>query len=88
MNKQHGFSVVELGLVCGVVLIVGVLGYVFYNRAINGVEPVETAQIDTAEVPTIRTTDDLAKAETMLDDTNLEDDTTLSSLDAELATFE
>lgn len=88
MNKQHGFSVVELGLVCGVVLVVGVLGYVFYDRSIDGTKPVEVAGTSTADVPTIAATSDLTKTEAMLDDINLDDNATLSDLEAELASFE
>ena len=88
MNKQHGFSIVELGLICGVVVVVGVLGYVFYDRWIGGTQPAEVAETDTVEAPTIATTDDLAKAEAALDDANLDDSTTLSDLDTELASFQ
>lgn len=88
MNKQLGFSVVELGLVCGVVLIVGVLGYVFYDRWIDGVAPIETAETETVDAPTIATVEDLSKAEAALDEAGLDDDTTLTELDSELASFQ
>lgn len=89
MNKQHGFSIAELGIVCVVVLLVGALGYVFYDRWIDGVAHTETAQTETAaEAPTISTTEDLAVAEAALDDSNLEDDSSLAALESELASFE
>lgn len=89
MNKQLGFSIAELGIVCVVVLLVGTLGYVFYDRWVDGVSNTETAQIATAdEAPVISTTEDLALAEAALDEANLEDDNTLTELDAELAQFE
>lgn len=89
MNKQDGFSIAELGIVCVVVLLVGALGYVFYDRWIDGVAHTETAQISSAdEVPAIATTEDLAVAEAALNDANLEDDSSLAALDSELASFE
>jgi hypothetical protein len=88
MNKQHGFSVAELGIVCVVVFVIGLLGYVFYDRLIDGASTTETAQTTTDAVPTIASTEDLTKAEAVLDDASLDDGTTLSQLDAELASFE
>ena len=89
MNKQHGFSVAELGIVCVVVLLVGALGYVFYDRWIDGVAQTETAQTSTVdEAPAIATMEDLAAAEAALDDISLEDDSSLAALESELASFE
>lgn len=89
MNKQHGFAVAELGIICLVVLVVGLLGYVFYDRLIEGAETTETAQTATADsVPVIASTEDLSKAEAALNDAGLDDDATMDQLDAELASFE
>lgn len=88
MNKQRGFSVAEVSIVCVVVLLVGVLGYVFYDRWINGVERSETAKTQTETVPTIATANDLPKAEKALDDASLDDAATLSALDADVKSFE
>lgn len=89
MNKQHGFSVAELGIVCVVVLLVGALGYVFYDRWIDGVAQTETAQTSTVdEAPAIATMEDLAAAEAALDDISLEDESSLAALESELASFE
>lgn len=89
MNKQAGFSIAEMGIVCMVVLIVGVLGYVFYDKWIDGATQTETAQTSTADstAPVIASTEDLSDAETMLDETDLGDDSSLSALDAELNSF-
>lgn len=90
MNKQHGFSVVEVSIVCVVVLLVGVLGYVFYDRWVNGVERMETATTQPAatdDVPVVASAEDLGKVETALDSAALDDTTSLDSLDAELAQF-
>ena len=89
MNKSHGFSIVEVSIVCVVVLLVGVLGYVFYDRWVNGVERVETAKTQPAadEAPTIASTEDLSKAEKALDTAALDDSSSLDSLDADLAQF-
>lgn len=89
MNKQHGFSIAELGIVCVVVLLVGALGYVFYDRWVDGVAHTETAQTSSVdEVPTIATAEDLTTVETALDNTSLEDDSSLATLEGELASFE
>lgn len=89
MNKQRGFAVAELGIICLIVLLVGALGYVFYDRLISGAQTTEIAQTQPAEtVPVIASTEDLDKATAALDDASLEDDTTLTALDAELASFE
>jgi hypothetical protein len=90
MNKQAGFSIAEMGIVCMVVLIVGVLGYVFYDKWIDGTTQTETAQTSSAEdsaAPAIASTEDLSNAETLLDGTDLGDDSSLSALDAELESF-
>lgn len=89
MNKQHGFSIVEASIVCVVVLLVGVLGYVFYDRWVHGVVRTETAQTQPAadEAPTIASTEDLGKAEKALDTAALDDSSSLDSLDADLAQF-
>ena len=88
MNKQRGFSIAEVSIVCVVVLLVGVLGYVFYNRWISGVNHTETAQTTADSVPTIASTEDLGKAESALDSTALDDSSNLSALDADLASFQ
>ena len=89
MNKQRGFAVAELGIVCLIVLLVGALGYVFYDRVISGADTAEIAQQEAADaVPVIASTEDLDKATAALDDAGLEDDATLTALDAELASFE
>lgn len=92
MNRQRGFSVVEASIVCVVVLLVGVLGYVFYDRWVNGVERMETAQTTPSpttadDAPVIASTEDLGKAETALDSATLDDTTSLDSLEADLAQF-
>lgn len=90
MNKQQGFSIVEIGAVLAVVLVVGTLGFVFYNKWLDGTTKTETAQTATSEVAdaqTITSTEDLAETETMLDGIDLADDGTLEDLDADLASF-
>ena len=89
MNKQRGFSIAELGIVCLVVLMVGALGYVFYNKWIDGAAQTEVAQTSTSETaaPTVATTEDLSKAEAALDAADLSDDSSLSTLDADLSNF-
>lgn len=90
MNKQHGFSIMEIGVVFSVVLIVGALGFVFYNKWLDGATKTETAQtstVESADVPTIASAEDLAEAETALDDIDLADDSSLEALDSELASF-
>lgn len=86
MSKQQGFSIAEVSIVCVVVLLVGALGYVFYNKWVQGASQPQTAQT-TSAVPTIASTQDLSKAETVLDSANLSDDTTLSDLDSQLNSF-
>jgi hypothetical protein len=89
MNKQAGFSIAEMGIVCMVILIVGVLGYVFYDKWIDGTTQTETAQTSAtgSPAPVIASAEDLSNAETLLDETDLGDDSSLSALDAELESF-
>lgn len=92
-KNSSGFSAVELLIVVAVVGVLGLAGYVVYNR-----QQVKTADSsyqnsqsntasDVPSAPAINSTDDLTKAEKTLDTVSADDSQNDSQLDAETATF-
>lgn len=89
--KSHGFSAIEVLIVVVVIAIIGALGYVFYTKWQAAQQTEQTTSQTTtpsaAEVPEVKTTDDLTKAEQMLDETDVDGTDDTKQLDADLATF-
>ena len=90
-TNQAGFSVVELVIVVGVVAVLGLVGYMVYNRTAN--QPASTTESTTASdvsaVPTISSVGDL---DTALNVLNQNDPATAntndsSQLSTELSAF-
>lgn len=81
MNKQRGFSVVEVLLVAVVVAVLAFVGYrIYQNRQVKTDVPAPQSS-----VPEVKTTADLDKASKTLDDTNVD---ALDSYDQQLGTAE
>jgi len=74
IRSQSGFTAVEIAVVVAVVVVIGFLGYTFYNnyqqKQADAGESSQTA--DTTEAPAITTADDLDKADTVLNASDLE----------------
>lgn len=89
-RRQHqGFSVVEILLVVVVVGIIGVLGLTFARNHQTPTSPpanmnTSSPATDSSTVPNIRSTDDLDKAQAVLDQTPIDMGNDAGHLDAEL----
>lgn len=74
MNTRNnkGFGVVEVILVIAVVALIGLIGWRVWTaqQDNDGVEQVDTS--NSTEAPTIKSDEDLDKADKALDETNLE----------------
>ena len=89
MRKNKGFSVVEVVIVVVVVGVITTLGVVGYNRwkQTQVVSKDTTAQqADTATVPEVKTTSDLDKALTTLDQADVTG-TDTTQLDSQSESF-
>jgi uncharacterized membrane protein YebE (DUF533 family) len=90
-SSQLGFSAVEIAIVVAVIVIIGFLGYTFYNNYLHKQAQVgessKTSDVDDA--PVITTTKDLDKANSTLDDSDLESNSKddLSEMDKDLSAF-
>lgn len=72
MNKQKGFSIVELVLVLVLLGIIGVVGYrVWQAQNTPTVSSTATTKAKTAAVPAINKPADLSTADTALDQTDV-----------------
>lgn len=93
VNKKSGFSIIEIIVVLAVVGVLGYLGYSFYNNQLKIADDSSQAAQQSATAndvpaaPEIKSTDDLTKAEKLLDETNLDNTSDNSQLDAELSAF-
>lgn len=91
IRSQPGFTAVEIAVVVAVVVIIGFLGYAFYNnyqqKQADAGESSQTT--NTTEAPAITTADDLDKADTVLNDSDLEatSKNDLSEIDNDLNEF-
>lgn len=95
--RQSGFSAVEIVIVVVAALIIGFLGYVFYNSQMNKTASDDTSQtsnesataddVDTA--PSIDSVEDLDEAEATLDKNDPAESSSSDSsqLDSELSNF-
>jgi prepilin-type N-terminal cleavage/methylation domain-containing protein len=76
ISSQHGFSIVETLLVVAVVVVLGLVGYKVYHRqhdttATNSSQSTGSATAnDVASAPEVKSTSDLDKAATTLDQTD------------------
>ena len=93
-KSQRGFSVFELVTICGVVLALGLLGYIVYSRQNSndnvGTENAQTQTVsDVPSAPAISSSADLDKASDTLDQIDLDSSNTndTSQLDSQLAAF-
>lgn len=91
-TQQSGFSAVEVLITLVVVAIIGYLGYTFYNgyqdKMAKSAESANTVS-DTADAPVVTTSEDLDKASTALDQTDVEsgNNDDMSELDKEISNF-
>jgi prepilin-type N-terminal cleavage/methylation domain-containing protein len=88
--RQKGFSIIEVVIVIVILGVIGFLGYTFYNNS----HPKTTATTsqsatatDVAAAPSITSTSDLDKAQSVLDQTNPDNSPDSSQLDSELSNF-
>ena len=95
---QAGFSVVEAFIVILVVGVLGLAGYMVYIRQQDNDKPATTSSstqateesptADVGSAPEIKTTDDLSKAETVIDQTDPgSSETDAGQLDGETSAF-
>jgi hypothetical protein len=91
-KDTKGFSVVEFLTILIVVVAVSVIGYFAFNKMQENKEANDTSSSqttnnkETAEAPTVKSTQDLDKADAALDSSKL-DDGSDASLDTELNKF-
>lgn len=70
-RNTKGFSIVEVVLVLAVLILIGVIGWrVWDANQSTGTEQLDTPRADSA--PKVESNEDLDKANSVLDDTNLE----------------
>lgn len=97
-KNQSGFSAVEIVIVVVVVGVLGLVGYNVYNRQQNKSASSDTSQSssdqsasadDVKPAPEINSTEDLDKAQAVLDQTdpNTSNNSDTSQLDSQLANF-
>lgn len=95
-KSQLGFSAVELVIVLVVLGLLGFVGYTVYNQQQNKTATNDSGQVtdesptakDVGSAPEITTTDDLNKAEIMLDQTDPDtSNADASQLDSQAAAF-
>jgi Tfp pilus assembly protein PilE len=89
--RRAGFSAVELIIILVVVVIVGLLGYAAYNSFQNKnaeqVSAESSAASDVKTAPTIESEADLQEAESILDQTDLDNDEDAKQLESETTAF-
>lgn len=97
IHKKAGFSVVETIVVVVVLAIIGGLGYALYNHfhtssdTATSTDQTSTSQpaaaSDVQPAPQITTTEDLDKAEQVLDQSTMSSDSDMSQLDTQASGF-
>lgn len=99
-KNSLGFAVFEIIVIVGVVGILSFAGYMVYQRqqdkdknssstsvTTQASEQKPASSNDVAEAPEVKNTEDLSKAEKVLDDTNVESSTDDSQLDQDLSSL-
>lgn len=88
MKKINGFSIVEILIVISVIILIGAVGWLAYTNMSAPKSADETSEQTSADAPhvTVENEPDLDKADTALDDMNLEDSDT-TEFDSTLASF-
>lgn len=87
IGRKSGFSIVELLIVLIVLGVMGWLGYMFLVNRNLGANNNQSAVTDVADAPEVQTADDLDDAQTVLDNTDLDQADDTSLLSAELSKF-
>lgn len=69
-RNNKGFSIVEIVIVVAIITLIGLIGFRVWDANQSTSEQTETTQTDTA--PSVNSDEDLDKADSALDETNLE----------------
>ncbi len=87
--RSQGFSIVEVVMVIGFLFLVGMVGYVMFNRSGDAGGDQSPTASDVQGAPSISSVADLDSAQKMLDDIDLEasNKSDVEQLDGQLAAF-
>lgn len=69
-RSNKGFSIVEIVIVIAIIALIGLIGFRVWDANQSTTEQTDTTQTDTA--PSVNSDEDLDKADSALDETNLE----------------
>lgn len=69
-RNNKGFSIVEIVIVVAIIALIGLIGFRVWDANQSTSEQTDTTQTDTA--PSVNSDEDLDKADSALDETNLE----------------
>lgn len=69
-RNNKGFSIVEIVIVVAIIALIGLIGFRVWDANQSTSEQTDTTQTDTA--PSVNSDEDLDKADSVLDETNLE----------------
>lgn len=86
--SQKGFSVVEFLIITLVLAVIGLAGYMVYDRQQNKNATTELSQVsDSTGAPEIKDADDLKSAEAVLEQTDTSSTADAAQLDSDLNSF-
>lgn len=87
-HSQKGFSIVEFLVIAAILGVVGLAGYMVYDRQQNKPVITESSQAsDVPAAPEIKETGDLKEAEAVLDQTDTGSSSDSAELDRQLNSF-
>jgi len=87
LKQQLGFSIVELSIVVLVIGLVGFAGYTIYSRGHDIATNQSAIATDVPTAPQIHATNDLNKAEQMLEEMDSSSSADEAQLDAQVSAF-